>query len=78
MHVRVEPIECLEKLAALTPRPAINVLRSHGARAPQARWRAQGIGSGRTGAGDSDAGQRDAGPRDAGGPRPHAPGPGRR
>ncbi|HAM54285.1 MAG TPA: hypothetical protein DCQ64_02280 [Candidatus Rokubacteria bacterium] len=60
-----EPLEFLETLAALTPRPAIHVLRSHGARAPHARWRSQGVGSGRTVAGDSDAG-----PRNAGGQRP--------
>ncbi len=77
-QLRFEPMECLEKLAALTPRPAIHLLRSHGALAPHARWRAQGVGTGRTVAGDSDAGQGDAGPRAARAHAPHASGPGRR
>jgi hypothetical protein len=49
-----EPIEFLENLATLTPRPAINVLTYHGALAPHARWRSQVVGHGRTVAGDSD------------------------
>jgi hypothetical protein len=34
-----EPVEFLEKLAALTPRPEINLLLCHGVLAPRACWR---------------------------------------
>ena len=37
-HFLFEPIEFLEKLAALIPRPAVNLL---GVLAPRARWRSQ-------------------------------------
>jgi hypothetical protein len=40
-HFRFEPIEFLEKLAALIPRPAVNLLLYHGVLAPRARWRSQ-------------------------------------
>ena len=40
-HFLFEPIEFLEKLAALIPRPAVNLLLYHGLLAPRARWRAQ-------------------------------------
>jgi hypothetical protein len=42
-----EPIECLEKRAALMPRPAVNVLPYHGVLLPRARWRSPGVRSGR-------------------------------
>ncbi len=38
-HLLFEPLEFLEKLAALTPRPEINLVLYHGALAPHARWR---------------------------------------
>ena len=40
-HFLFEPIEFLEKLAALVPRPAVNLLVYHGVLAPRARWRSQ-------------------------------------
>jgi putative transposase len=40
-HFLFEPIEFLEKLAALIPRPAVNLLGYHGVLAPRARWRSQ-------------------------------------
>jgi hypothetical protein len=40
-HLLFEPIEFLEKLAALTPRPRINLVLYHGILAPHARARAQ-------------------------------------
>ena len=40
-HFLFEPIEFLEKLAALIPRPAVNLLVYHGVLAPRARWRSQ-------------------------------------
>ena len=36
-----ESIEFLEKLAALIPRPAVNLLVYHGVLAPRARWHSQ-------------------------------------
>jgi len=38
-HLLFEPVEFLEKLAALTPRPAINLILYHGVLAPHSRWR---------------------------------------
>jgi len=38
-HLLFEPLDLLEKLAALTPRPEINVVLYHGVLAPHARWR---------------------------------------
>jgi hypothetical protein len=38
-HVVLEPLELLEKLAALTPRPRINLVLYHGVLAPHASWR---------------------------------------
>jgi Putative transposase len=38
-HVIFEPIELVEKLAALVPPPRFNLVRYHGVLAPRARWR---------------------------------------
>jgi hypothetical protein len=40
-HLVFEPLEFLGKLAALTPRPEINLRLYHGVLAPHARWRGQ-------------------------------------
>jgi hypothetical protein len=40
-HLIFAPMELLEKLAALTPRPRINLILYHGVLAPNARWRAR-------------------------------------
>lgn len=40
-HLVFEPLELLEKLAALTPRPRINLVLYHGVLAPHAGWRAR-------------------------------------
>jgi hypothetical protein len=40
-HLIFAPMELLEKLAALTPRPRINLTLYHGVLAPNARWRAR-------------------------------------
>ena len=45
-HVLFEPVEFLEKLAALTPRPEVHLLLYHGILAPHARWRRQIVGYG--------------------------------
>src|SRR5262249_12075727 len=42
-----EPIELLERLAALTPRPRINLVLHHGVLAPHTRWRARVVAYGR-------------------------------
>ena len=46
-HLLFEPVEFLEKLAALTPRPAINLILYHGVLAPYARWRPDVVAYGR-------------------------------
>jgi hypothetical protein len=45
-HLLFAPMELLEKLAALTPRPRINLILYHGVLAPHARWRAQVVAYG--------------------------------
>jgi hypothetical protein len=42
-----DPIELLERLAALTPRPRINLVLYHGALASHSRWRARAVAYGR-------------------------------
>jgi len=46
-HLLFEPVEFLEKLAALTPRPAINLILYHGVLASHARWRPAVVAYGR-------------------------------
>jgi hypothetical protein len=38
-HIALEPQELLEKLAALIPRPYVNLIVYHGVLAPNAKWR---------------------------------------
>ncbi len=45
-HLVFAPLELLEKLAALTPRPRINLVLYHGVLAPHARWRAAVVAHG--------------------------------
>jgi hypothetical protein len=45
-----EPLELLERLAAMTPRPETNLLICHGLLAPRARWRERVVAYGRVGA----------------------------
>jgi len=40
-HLLFDPVELLERLAVITPRPRINRLLSHGVLAPRAAWRPQ-------------------------------------
>jgi len=42
-----EPLEFLERLAAMTPRPEINLLICHGVLAPRSRWRERVVAYGR-------------------------------
>jgi hypothetical protein len=46
-HLVFDPIEFIEKLAAITPRPAVNLVVYHGVLAPRARWRAPVVRYGR-------------------------------
>jgi len=46
-YLLFEPVEFLEKLAALTPRPGINLVLYHGVLAPHARWRLEVVAYGR-------------------------------
>ena len=45
-HLVFEPLTLLEKLAALTPRPRINLVLYHGVLAPHAGWRARVVAFG--------------------------------
>jgi len=45
-HLVFEPLTLLEKLAALTPRPRINLVLYHGVLAPNAAWRARVVSYG--------------------------------
>ena len=38
-HLRFDPLELLEQLAVLTPRPRVNLLLYYGVLAPRAAWR---------------------------------------
>ena len=63
-HLVFDPIEFLEKLAAITPRPAVNLVVYHGVLAPRARWRSPVVRYGRP-APDATAPPADAGPAPA-------------
>jgi Putative transposase len=58
-----EPLEFLERLAAMTPRPETNLLICHGVLAPCARWRERVVAYGRVAAEPTAS------------PVPRAPGP---
>jgi hypothetical protein len=45
-HLVFEPLTLLDKLAALTPRPRINLVLYHGVLAPNAAWRARVVSYG--------------------------------
>ncbi len=49
-HLCFEPLTLLERLAALTPRPRINLVLYHGVLGPRAKWRAAAVGYGRAAA----------------------------
>ena len=46
-HIALQPLELLEKLAALIPRPYINLIVYHGVLAPNAKWRREVVEFGR-------------------------------
>ena len=41
LHVILEPLDFIARLAALVPRPRVNLTRFHGIFAPNSRWRAR-------------------------------------
>ena len=45
-HLVFDPVELLERLAALTPRPRINLILYHDVLAPRAAWRRAVVPSG--------------------------------
>lgn len=47
-HLVYEPLELLEKLAAIIPRPRVNQLLYHGVLGPHAAWRKEVVGYGRS------------------------------
>ena len=47
-HLVFEPLDFLARLAALVPRPRINLIFHHGMLAPNARWRAAVVAYGAT------------------------------
>ena len=47
-HLLFDPVELLERLAALTPRPRIHLMLYHGVLAPRAAWRALVVHFGRS------------------------------
>jgi hypothetical protein len=46
-HIALQPLELLEKLAALIPRPYVNLIIYHGVLAPNAKWRREVVDFGR-------------------------------
>jgi hypothetical protein len=44
-HLRFDPLELLERLAVLTPRPRVNLILYYGVLAPRAAWRAALVSS---------------------------------
>ena len=46
-HIALQPRELLEKLAALIPRPYVNLIVYHGVLAPNAKWRREVVDFGR-------------------------------
>ena len=46
-HLIFEPLDFIARLAALVPRPRVNLTRYHGVLAPNHRWRAEVTPSGR-------------------------------
>ena len=66
-HIGFEPLEFLEKLAALVPPPRFNLVRYHGVLAPAARHRAEVVPSSRGPLPEVQPSQSDLRVRPAGG-----------
>jgi hypothetical protein len=54
-HIALGPLELLEKLAALIPRPYVNLIVYHGVLAPNATWRREVVGFRRSKASEKPA-----------------------
>jgi hypothetical protein len=63
-HLIFDPVELLERLAALIPRPRINLVLYHGVLAPRAAWRSRVVRSKTPGGEEGDSTAQDE--RDAG------------
>ena len=61
-----EPLEFLERLAAMTPRPETNLLICHGVLAPRACWRERVVAYGRVAPAPTASGALVAGPEGTG------------
>lgn len=67
-HLRFDPLELLERLAVLTPRPRVNLILSYGVLAPRAAWRSAVVGAtvdGGDAADGASSGEADGGERRA-------------
>jgi Putative transposase len=53
-HLLFDPVELLERLAAITPRPRINLILYYGVLAPRARWRSSVVPHTGPAVGDGD------------------------
>jgi hypothetical protein len=60
-HLVFDPVELLERLAALTPRPRINLILYHGVLAPRAAWRRAVVPSREEGQGPQGCATREGG-----------------
>ena len=58
-HLVFEPLELLERIAAIIPRPQINLVIYHGVLAPNAKWRSRVVAYKRHSVLDSDSERRD-------------------
>jgi hypothetical protein len=56
-HLRFDPLELLERLAVLTPRPRVNLILYYGVLAPRAAWRAALVPAAASGVDASPAGR---------------------
>ena len=59
-HIVMAPLEFMQRLAALVPRPRWHRIRCHGVRAPNAKLRPQSIPEAPVNAHDTSAGHADA------------------
>ena len=73
-HLLFDPVELLERLAALTPRPRVNLILYHGVLGARATWRSLVVQYGTTDraspTGDAAAADVDEAPAEAADPRP--------
>ncbi|MCK9462554.1 MAG: transposase, partial [Proteobacteria bacterium] len=67
------PLELLERLAAIIPRPQINLLIYHGVLAPNAHWRSRVVAYGRPGVAPAAGAAEDADSAETAEPQPFSP-----